>query len=62
MVQKKIQHEMKEIMEQLPLNCQRYLVELARAAQKAESYLSEPAAVSASTGKTPAAPHDPRAL
>ena len=34
--------EMREIMKQLPLNRQRYLLELARASKKAERYLEEP--------------------
>lgn len=60
MEQDEIRREMEQIMGQLPLNCQRYLLELARASRKAESYLSDPAAVSFSTGESHTRPQDPQ--
>lgn len=42
MEQEEIYREMEEIMGQLSPNRQRYLLELARASKRAESYLSGP--------------------
>lgn len=42
MEQEEMYREMEEIMRQLSPNRQRYLLELARASKKAESYLSGP--------------------
>ena len=43
MDQEEMLQEMRKIMKQLPLNCQRDLLDLARASKKAERYLNDSA-------------------